>query len=95
MNGDNDIPVCQDMDSETWEEDFLLQLGKEDEEEEEEEEVEDSMQSEPTLATKVKSFKDAILVLQTFLEDRGHVNTSLMVRQWMLLHQYKLSSSGP
>ena len=78
VNGDNDIPVCQDMDSEAWEEDFLLQLGKEDEEEEEE--VEDSMQSEPTLATKVKSFKDAILVLedvQTFLEDRGHVNTSL------------------
>ena len=36
VNGDNDIPVCQDMDSETWEEDFLLKLGKEDEEEEEE-----------------------------------------------------------
>ena len=53
VNGDNDIPVCQDMDSETWEEDFLLQLGKEDEEEEEE--VEDSMQSEPTLATKFES----------------------------------------
>ncbi len=74
MNGDNDIPVCQDMDEKlAWEEDFLLQLEKEDEEEE----VEDSMHSEPTLAT---SFNDAILVLEdvrTFLEGRGHVNTSI------------------
>ena len=47
MNGDDDIPVCNDLDNKTWEENFLHHLGQEAEPEEDEEE---GMQVEPLLS---------------------------------------------
>ena len=36
VNGEDTIPICNDMDDATWEEDFLERLGQEESEPEEE-----------------------------------------------------------
>ena len=75
VNGEDDIPVWNDLDSLIWEEDFIKQLSQEDDgEENDEDEEDDSMQ---VLVLKVKTYKEAILALedvQTFLESRGHLH---------------------
>ena len=75
VNGEDDIPVCNDLDSLTWEEDFIKQHGQEDGGEENDEDVEDDSVQVPAL--KVKTYKEAILALedvQTFLKSRGHLH---------------------
>ena len=69
VSGEDDIPVCNDLDSLTWEEDFIKQLGQEDGGEENDEDKEDDSVQVPI--SKVKTYKEAILALedvQTFLE---------------------------
>lgn len=75
--GDNDLQVCTDLDSDTWDADFLSQLGQQEEESEDEDEVNDEVNDEtlpPPL--KIHTFKEAIDSLenvQYFLESRGHM----------------------
>ena len=63
VNGEDIIPVCNDMDDATWEEDFLGWLGQEESEPEEEDREEEQQQPVP----KLKTFKEAI----SALEDRA------------------------
>ena len=65
VNGEDTIPVCNDMDDATWEEDFLERLGQE-ESEPEEEDREEQQQPVP----KLKTFKEAISALESFVEDQ-------------------------
>ena len=82
LNGDNDLSVCRELDSDKWEADFLEGLGQEEEEEvgdEEEDEREEEMDVEPP-PPKLKSFREAIECLedvQQFLESKGCIEHSL------------------
>ena len=85
MEGDNELQVCVDKGSDDWEACFFEQLGDEDQQQggdneiDEDDEIE--MDVEPPPA-KVKSFKEAILVLEDvnqFLENRGYIQASSMV----------------
>ena len=64
LGGDNDLPVCTDLDSDSWEVNFMSELGLEEEcnEDEEEEEMDD----EPPTPLKVQSFKEAIDSIENF-----------------------------
>ena len=78
VNGEDTIPVCNDMDDATWEEDFLGWLGQEESEPEEEDREEEEQQPVP----KLKTFKEAISALedvQSFLEDRGHIGEAAAI----------------
>ncbi len=77
VNGEDSLPICNDLDSLTWEEDFMHQLLQEDRSEESDEgEEEDTAQ---LTVSRVKTYKDAIVALedvQTFLDSRGHLEDS-------------------
>ena len=78
VNGEDTIPVCNDMDDATWEEDFLGRLGQEESEPVEEDREEEQQQPVP----KLKTFKEAISALedvQSFLEDRGHIGEAAAI----------------
>ena len=79
VNGEDDIPVCNDMDKLAWEEDFMKQLGQEDCGEENDEDEEDNSVQVPV--SKVKTYKEAILAedVQMFLESRGHLHGSAKI----------------
>ena len=48
LHGDDNLPVCMDLDNDSWETDFFDQLGQDEEEADEEEvEGEDEMDIEP------------------------------------------------
>ena len=77
VNGDDDLATCNDTEDEKWDENFMSQLT-EDSEEVQESESEDDEPAEDS--EKITSFKDAIVALedvQKFLENRGHMSTSL------------------
>jgi len=76
LRGDDDLPVCTDLDSDSWDANFLSQLGQE--EENSDEEMSDDETPPPPL--KVQSFKEAIDSLedvQRFLESRGYTQEAL------------------
>ncbi len=80
INGEDSLPVCNDLDSLTWEEDFMHQLGQVGGEEECDEDEEDDSEQLPI--SNVKTYKDAILALEdikTFLESRGHLMESTKI----------------
>ena len=69
VNGEDDIPVCLDACSDTWEEEFFDNLGQEDQGEDQDEEDSDSEQPSPEFEppqSKIKSYKEAILSLEEF-----------------------------
>ncbi len=68
INGEDSIPVCNDLDSLTWEEDFMHQLGQVGGEEECDEDEKDDSEQLPI--SNVKTYKDAILAL----EDIKHIS---------------------
>ena len=63
VNGEDTIPVCNDMDDATWEEDFLERLGQEKSEPEEEDREE---QQQPIPKEVISALED----VQSFVEDR-------------------------
>ncbi len=92
-NGDDEIPVCIEMDDNSWDESFMLHLQEpannsqqDDDEENDEEDDEkggkDSDQPEPA----IKTFKEAIASLedvQHFLERKGQLAVSLKLGQYL------------
>ena len=71
----DDLPVCMELDNDSWEADFLKQLGQEEQEvADEEEDEEDEMDAQPP-PPKLHNFKEAVQSLedvQQFLETRGY-----------------------
>ena len=47
MNGGDDVPVCVDACSDTWEEEFFDNLGQEDQDEEDSDNEQPSLEFEP------------------------------------------------
>ena len=77
VNGENEVPVCLDAFSESWEEEFFVSLGREDKDDDEDQESQ-----EPPPQSKLKTYKEAISSLedvQLFLENQGHVEESMQL----------------
>lgn len=73
--GEDEIPVCMDIDGDDWDANFLAQLGGDDDDEDD-----DIMDQEPV--PKVKSFSEAIKGLddiQLFLECRGCISEASLI----------------
>ena len=85
VNGDSDLPVCLDVDDNSWENTFFAHLGQEEEEASEDEENDDqddqeTVDDEPPL--KVKTYKEAnefLEEVQRFLENQGHMKEALRI----------------
>ena len=83
LNGDDDLPVCMQLDSDSWEADFLEQVGQEEQEvaDEDEDEGDDEMDVEPP-PPKIQNFKEAVQSLEDvekFLESRGYIEEALRI----------------
>ena len=83
LSGDDNLPVCMELDSDSWEADFLKQLRQEEQEvaDEEEDEGEDELDVEPP-PPKLQNFKEAVQSLedvQKFLESRGYIEEALRI----------------
>ena len=78
----DDLPVCMELDNDSWEADFLKQLGQEEQEvADEEEDGEDEMDAQPP-PPKLHNFKEAVQSLedvQQFLESRGYIEEALRI----------------
>ena len=95
VNGEDEVPVCMDANSETWEEDFFNHLGQDEDQDHEESDNEqsDNEQSDneqsPDLEPpqpKLKTYKEAIMSLedvQLFLESRGRAEEAMQVGAFM------------
>ena len=80
LNGDDDLPVCMELDSDSWEADFLKQ--EEQEVTDEEEDKEDEMDVEPP-PPKLQNFMEAVRSLedvQQFLESRRYIEEAFKNR---------------
>ena len=80
LKGDNDLSVCTDFDSNTWDANFLSQLGQQGEDSEDDDEENNDEFPLPPL--KIKTFEEAIKSLedvQQFLESQGHTEEALSV----------------
>ena len=83
LSGDDNLPVCMEFDSDSWEADFLKQLRQEEQEvaDEEEDEGEDELDVEPP-PPKLQNYKEAVQSLedvQKFLESRGYIEEALRI----------------
>ena len=85
ISGDDDLPVCVEMDDENWEETFLEELtaaaDKPEDASQEMDEDEELDDNGPVLP-KLKTYKEAINSLEDvyrFLEDKGHGMEALSV----------------
>lgn len=68
----DDLPVCMELGNDSWEADFLKQLGREEQEVADDEEDEDELDAQPP-PLKPQNFKEAVQSLedvQQFLESR-------------------------
>ena len=77
LNGDDDLPVCMELDGDSWEANFLKQLQHKEEDVDEE----DEMDVEPP-PPKLRNFKEAVQSLedvQQFLESRGYIEEALTI----------------
>ena len=78
VSGDNELPTCQDMASEHWEEEFLAQLTDDtnsDVVEPSEEPNDDDISDSVTAVPKIRNFREVIISLEdiaAFLDYRGH-----------------------
>ena len=81
LKGDDDLPICTDLDCDTWDSNFLSQLGEDHEDVSEDEEditMIDETPQPPIL--KIQTYKEALKSLedvQQFLESRGHIEEAL------------------
>ena len=68
----DDLPVCMELDNDSWEADFLKQLGQEEQEvADEEEDGEDEMDAQPP-PPKLHNFKEAVQSLKNRFSNRHH-----------------------
>ena len=78
----DNLPVCMELDNDSWEADFLKQLGQEEQEVgDEEEDGEDEMDAHPP-PPKLHNFKEAVQSLedvQQFLQSRGYIEEALRI----------------
>lgn len=77
----DDLPVCMELGNDSWEADFLKQLGREEQEVADEEEDEDELDAQPP-PLKPQNFKEAVQSLedvQQFLESRGYIEEALRI----------------
>jgi hypothetical protein len=79
VSGDHELPTCQDMASEHWEEEFLAHLAGDTSsspvETCEEDLIDDDIADSITSAPKISNFREAITSLEdvaVFLDSRGH-----------------------
>ena len=80
LKGDDDLPICTDLDSNLWEDNSLSELGQQEPESDEDEDNDDNETIPPPL--KIQNFKEAIESLenvQQFLENRGHSEEAISV----------------
>ena len=87
LQGDDELPVCVDLDSDNWDTNFMDQLVQEEEEAEQEDEGEDDeMDTDQALL--------ALEDVQQFLESRGHLEEALGIGSSMdTMTLLKLKSS--
>ena len=57
LRGEDDLPVCTDLDSDSWDTNFLSQLGQQEEQESGDESNDEPL---PPPSPKIKNFKEAI-----------------------------------
>ena len=85
LHGEDDLPVCLELDTDSWEADFLDQLGEDEEVTDEEvtnEEEEDELLDVQPPPPKIKNFKEAVQSLedvQQFLEGLGNLEGALEI----------------
>ena len=82
LQGDDELPVCVDLDSDNWDTNFMDQLVEDEEEAEQEDEWEDDAIDTDPAPPKIQSFKEALLALgdvQQFLESRGCIEEALNI----------------
>ena len=62
LNGENEVPVCLDAFSESWEEEFFVSLGREDKDDNDDDEDQESEEpsQEPPPQSKLKTYKEAM-----------------------------------
>ena len=64
VNGENEVPVCLDAFSESWEEEFFVSLGKEDKDDNDEDQESEEPSQEPPPQSKLKTYKKQYLSLE-------------------------------
>ncbi len=83
ITGDDNLPICADMDNENWEETFLKeQTENEVESAMEVDDEEDECDEAAIVVPKLKTYKEIINVLEDvsqFLEFKGHTGEALSV----------------
>ncbi len=74
LTGEDELPICVDMDSENWEGEFMAQLGREEQQKvvEDDEEVDNEEE-----ASKNKEAIESLEDVQQFLESRGYAEEAL------------------
>ena len=76
VEGDDDLPVCTDLDSENWEENFLSELGEEQiGQEEDDEEDDEECDTQDQAPLKITTYNEAIDSLENvvhYLQSQGH-----------------------
>ena len=73
MNGDSDLPVCLDVDDNSWENTSFAHLGQEEEEEASEDKENDDQE---TVDDEPNEFLEEV---QRFLENQGHMKEALKI----------------
>ena len=83
MEGDDDLAVCTDLDSENWEENFMDELGNEQPEERESSDEFDGESDMPNQQPlKVKTYSEAMDSLENvmhFLENQGNTEECFLL----------------
>ena len=72
MEGDDDLPVCTDLDSENWEENFLSELGEEQIGQEEDDEEDEECDTQDQAPLKINEAIDSLENVVHYLQSQGH-----------------------
>ena len=88
VEGDNNLPVCPDMDNANWENMFMSELGQEKEEDKDDSNEEESNDQvyESGNPQKNKTYNEAIDSLENvlhFLESQGHAEECFLLDDFM------------
>ena len=82
LKGDDDLPICTDLDSDTWDANFMSELAAGDSQDtSEDEDVTDGSTLQPPVPV-IKSFKEAMKSLEDvehFLQSQGHMEEALVL----------------
>lgn len=74
----DDLPVCMELSNDSWEADFLKQLGREEQEVADEEEDEDEPDAQPP-PLKPHNFKEAVQSLEDVQQFQGYIEEALRI----------------